>query len=32
MVVTAEEMDMQNQALLEQDQGDGFDEASVAPV
>ncbi len=32
MAVTAEEMDMQNQALLEQDQGDGFDEASVAPV
>ena len=32
MAVTAEEMDMQNQALLEQDQGDGFDEASAAPV
>ena len=32
MAVTAEEMDIQNQALLGQDQGDGFEEASAAPV
>lgn len=32
MAVTAEEVDMQNQVLLEQDQGGGFDEASSAPV
>jgi len=32
MAVTAEEMDLQNQALLEQDQSDGFDEAGSAPM
>ena len=32
MAVTAEEVDMQNQVLLEQDQGGGFDEDSGVPV